>query len=944
MASSTSFIILQFILATLLPVAISVVLTVLERRTSLGKMSYWPRQVLYGIVFGLVAIYGTEAGITTEDATMNVRDAAPLVAGLYFGGPAGVIAGAIGGVERWFAALWGRGMFTRAGCSIATVLAGVYALLVRRELVEERKPSWGLAFTVGIVVEVLHMLLIFLTNLDQAARAFYVVQACTPPMVSCVALSVGISGIVLALMNGQGIRLRKDIPDISHRVRLGMLQVVLVGFVLSVGFVAMLQTSLYETQTEANLSLEIEDMVDDIQAVSDENLLDLAREAAHAIPSVDSASQETIDGLVESLDLAELHVIDERGIIVASSDPVYLGFDMSSGEQSSEFLTLLPGGGDFQVVQSYQPMTLFPDVWRKFAGVRISGGFLQVGYDAERFVGDLTSRVKSAVANRHVGFGGLFIVLTERYVPVGSRSDVVVSYWDAQWMIPDIESVPQGEVFKVTFHGDPYYAMCRTTEGLRILALLPASEVQLGHDLSVYVTAFMEVIVFAALFVAIYVLIKRVVVESIWQVNGRLGQITNGDLSVEVDVRNSVEFASLSDDINATVLALRNAIAAEGARIERDLATAKAIQESALPQTFPPFPDIDAFDIYALMNAAREVGGDFYDFFLIDDHTLGFLIADVSGKGIPASLFMMAAKSELSNYMISGMDLAEAVRSANWNLCQHNDAGMFVTVWAATLDYRTGRLTYVNAGHNPPLLRHDGAWEWLKQRGGLFLGTFETAKYRSNTITIVPGDQLMLYTDGVNEAFSVEGEEYGNDRLEAFLSAHTDLRPRLLIDMLRADVRQWAEGAEQSDDITMLCLEYGVSPEVANSFSVSMTDEGLDEILHRMHYEFSQFRCPEETQRKIDRTVSTLFANALRNRRPDSEVGGSVSFSYFYDSGASALTMSISDWGEPVDPFGTKGCGDVDMDARLAAAMAAMDDMAYVRDGDCNVVAFRKVW
>ena len=137
---------------------------------------------------------------------------------------------------------------------------------------------------------------------------------------------------------------------------------------------------------------------------------------------------------------------------------------------------------------------------------------------------------------------------------------------------------------------------------------------------------------------------------------------------------------------------------------------------------------------------------------------------------------------------------------------------MFVTVWAATLDWTTGVLTYVNAGHNFPLLRHGqgGSWEWLKKKCGLFLGTFDTAKYRQETIDLRPGDELILYTDGVNEAFSLDEEEYGNDRLDAFLAAHNNMRPEELVRALRGDVAAWAEGAEQSDDITILVMEYGV--------------------------------------------------------------------------------------------------------------------------------------
>ena len=948
MSSANSLILLQFVFATLLPVFLSIVFTLLDQRTAFGKLKYWPKQVIIGLAFGAVAIFGTEAGIATGDATMNVRDAAPIVAGLYFGGPAGIIAGLVGGIERWFAALWGRGMFTRLACSVATIFAGLYASALRRHLFDKRRPSWLLGLAIGLVAEVLHLLLVFVTNFDDSVRAFRVVQACTFPMITCNALSVALSSVALALLAGQPLMTKKESRDISQRVQLGMLGVVVVGFATTLGFVFLLQSSIAATDVRMTLELALDDTIEDISDASDNNLLLRANRAAEAIPSVQGVSQKTIDTLVDELNLAELHVIGENGKIVASSDEKYVGFDMASGEQSAEFLKLLPGGGSTQLVQSYQPITMDNNVWRKYAGVSIDKGFVQVGYDAMRFIDDLTDQVRLAVANRHVGREGLLVVLSERGDLVGARDDSGISYQTAKKLDGALIGEENRVVFEVPFHGQSYLAMFQKAEGFKIIAMLPRTEADMERDLSVLVTSFMEVIAFAALFVAIYVLIKRVVVRSIWQVNGRLGQITNGNLEVQVDVRDSAEFALLSDDINGTVKALREAIAAESARIERDLATAKAIQESALPSTFPPFPDINAFDIYASMNAARVVGGDFYDFFLVDDHTLCFLIADVSGKGIPASLFMMAAKSELANYIRSGMELAEAVHSANWDLCQGNDAGMFVTVWAATLDFETGRLNYVNAGHNPPLLRHKGKWEWLKKKGGLFLGTFEMAKYRSDSLTLVPGDEILLYTDGVNEAFSVTEEEYGNDRLEAFLNAHANLHPRMMVEVLRADVHRWAKGAEQSDDITMLCLEYGCPPEVTGTIRVPATKRGLDEVRRKMHYELSQLQCPETTQRQLDLTIEELFTNVFEHGYVGMETPGDVEISYVYDSDPSAITVSITDWGVPFDPLGYD-VSEIDVKNRakgagIVLALANVDDVAYVRDDDRNITAFRKTW
>ncbi|MDO4537130.1 MAG: SpoIIE family protein phosphatase, partial [Coriobacteriales bacterium] len=362
-------------------------------------------------------------------------------------------------------------------------------------------------------------------------------------------------------------------------------------------------------------------------------------------------------------------------------------------------------------------------------------------------------------------------------------------------------------------------------EGFTLAYAKPYSLVFQNRQTTMYWTSFITFVLLATVYILVNALLKRSVVEPVNRTNEVLFRITQGDLDAMVSEVDSNEFASLSAGINTCVFFLKEYAAESERRIERDLATARAIQEGALPRNFPAFPGIDEVSLFASMNAAKEVGGDFYDFFPIDEDTVGFLIADVSGKGIPGALFMMAAKTELSGNMQAGIPLAQAIKRTNEYLCSHNEAGMFVTVWAATLKWRTGELTYVNAGHNFPLLRHGrgGDWEWIKKKCGLFLGTFDIAKYRQETIQLEPGDQLLLYTDGVNEAFNVDEEEYGNDRLEAFLNANADLRPRAMVEALRADVAAWAEGAEQSDDITILTLEYGVAPELHYSRTYAAT-------------------------------------------------------------------------------------------------------------------------
>ncbi len=303
-------------------------------------------------------------------------------------------------------------------------------------------------------------------------------------------------------------------------------------------------------------------------------------------------------------------------------------------------------------------------------------------------------------------------------------------------------------------------------------------------------------------------LLRGVVISPIESMDEKLEAICEGNLDIRIDARGSSEFVALSSGINGTVDALEGFIADAERRNEKELATARAIQSSALPSTFPPFPEIDAFDLYASMDTAREVGGDFYDFFLTGAGTVAFLIADVSGKGIPGALFMMRSKAELKNALLSRDGLGEAVAVANANLCEGNEADMFVTGWVAELDYKSGLLSFVNAGHNPPLLRHDGVWSWITEKSGPILGVIDGASYSTHELTLEPGDQILLYTDGVNEAFNVEHEQFGNERLVDFLFTHPNLGTEELVEALRQEVASWSEGAVQSDDITILALEY----------------------------------------------------------------------------------------------------------------------------------------
>ncbi|HVN84036.1 MAG TPA: SpoIIE family protein phosphatase [Candidatus Binatia bacterium] len=243
--------------------------------------------------------------------------------------------------------------------------------------------------------------------------------------------------------------------------------------------------------------------------------------------------------------------------------------------------------------------------------------------------------------------------------------------------------------------------------------------------------------------------------------------------------------------------------------IRRELDIAATIQQSILPQTFPPFPDRRDFDIFAEMIPAREVGGDFYDFFLIDAHRLGFVIGDVSGKGVPAALFMAVSRTLLKSTALQGVAPGECLQSVNSSLCLDNSAEMFVTVLYGVLHTDTGVVEYANGGHNPPyVLRRDGRVEPLAGTGGVVLGALPDLRYASKTATLAPGDGIFLYTDGVTEAMDGRDALYGDQRLESLLAQVGTSAPAPVIRAVADDVKRYADGVAQSDDITTLAVQY----------------------------------------------------------------------------------------------------------------------------------------
>ena len=266
--------------------------------------------------------------------------------------------------------------------------------------------------------------------------------------------------------------------------------------------------------------------------------------------------------------------------------------------------------------------------------------------------------------------------------------------------------------------------------------------------------------------------------------------------------------STMEEDIVRNVDALTHATA-EKERISTELNLATRIQADMLPSIFPAFPERNELDIFASMNPAKEVGGDFYDYYFTDDDHICLVMADVSGKGVPAALFMMASMITIANHAKIGKTPSQILHDTNMSLSANNREDMFVTVWVGILELSTGRLIAANAGHEYPVIKKpDGKFELFRDPHGFVLGAYPGTKYKDYEIQLTPGTKLFLYTDGVPEAVNRNNEEYGTARMTDALNGNADAAPDELIAAVRKDLNKFVNGADQFDDITMLCIEY----------------------------------------------------------------------------------------------------------------------------------------
>ena len=366
----------------------------------------------------------------------------------------------------------------------------------------------------------------------------------------------------------------------------------------------------------------------------------------------------------------------------------------------------------------------------------------------------------------------------------------------------------------------------------------------------------------------------------------------------------SLIMADMEADLTAYIEDLTR-VTAERERIGAELNVARRIQESSLPSTFPPFPDRTEFDLYASMQAAKEVGGDFYDFFLIDSDHLALVMADVSGKGVPAALFMMASKMLINNYAAIEKDSpAKILTRVNERICAGNTTGMFVTVWLGILQISTGVLKAVNAGHEYPILRKAGCdFEVVKDKHGFVVGGMEGIRYKEYELTLEKGDQLFLYTAGVAEANDADENMFGLERTLDALNGAPLPYCKSEVDAVSDAVFAFMGAADQFDDITMLCLNYyGKETPMTETktLTIDAKVDKLHEVLGFIDAFLEEQDCSPKAQMQIDISAEELFVNIASYAYPDGDGQAEIRIRAFGEP--KQVEITFLDSGIPYDP------------------------------------------
>jgi len=413
----------------------------------------------------------------------------------------------------------------------------------------------------------------------------------------------------------------------------------------------------------------------------------------------------------------------------------------------------------------------------------------------------------------------------------------------------------------ITYHNKKYIPFVNELKnGMVVIVCLPKSGMFRIVD-KFYIILILAMLGIALLIPALlYYSLNHYIINPIDKLTEFAHKIGKGE-DIQIKIEKPEEFAQLASTFDKMTKDIKS-ITQERAKLNSELSIAKSIQASSLPNVFPPFPERKEFDIYASMEPAKEVGGDFYDFFFIDETKFMFLIADVSGKGVPAALFMMTVKTLINNVSQMNYSPKRLIEIINNKICQTNKQGLFVTVLMGITDVNTGETSIINCGHNLPLIkRQNGGYEYLQLESNIALGVFENSEFEIYETTLNPGDLIYTYTDGVTEAINDNNEVFGEERLCDCLNNINNTIPSEIAQNVKNSIKEYTNSNIQSDDITMLIYKYNGLSDNIKTFKQTAIQENYNQFYNWLHSTCKEWNINEELTNKLDMCAEEIFAN-----------------------------------------------------------------------------------
>lgn len=511
--------------------------------------------------------------------------------------------------------------------------------------------------------------------------------------------------------------------------------------------------------------------------------------------------QEDLQGVCNRLGAEQITVSDSDGVVEAAVPESLIGFNLTVGDDIQQ-LTSFDNTSGYEVYSQVTPGESEHQGSMQFAAVRRldKPGIIRLGFRT-RF--EQASREESAVDSPamkvRLGTHGQVIVF---------RQGVRLSQARLPVSQAELMSLPDNDLGEIEIDDKQFFTYAVDRSGYRLIGLIPSSEIYEPILKAVQSVLMSNLLLFVLMFAVVSYLLQRIVLRGMSKVNEALRDITEGNLEKRVEVRDSMEFSRLSNGINFMVESLRSVGEERQQSIKRGLELARTLQGAMLPNKFPPFPDINRFDLYATCFQAHDVGGDFYDFSMPDGDHLHFLVADVDASGIPAALYMMRALTIIRSISRFGAEPVQIVSEVNRELCADNQAGIRMALFYGNLDINTGLLEFVSAGKLCALIQQ-GAESFvpLSTPVDTVLGEDAQASFHTQSLQLEPQDRLFLSTEGVLNVAGTNNVPFNSSRLQSVL--RTDAATvRDVLQLVRSSLRHFMDGSKIKKDITMLCMEY----------------------------------------------------------------------------------------------------------------------------------------